>query len=62
MALPYEDESCDVVVCHFGAMFFPSKADAFAQAARVLRPGGRLELAVWDTIANNDSVPRWRRR
>jgi SAM-dependent methyltransferase len=53
-ALPYDDESFDVVVCQFGAMFFPSKADAFAEAARVLRPGGRLELAVWDRIEMNE--------
>jgi ubiquinone/menaquinone biosynthesis C-methylase UbiE len=53
-ALPYDDESFDVVVCQFGAMFFPSKPAAFAEAARVLRPGGRLELAVWDRIEANE--------
>jgi SAM-dependent methyltransferase len=53
-ALPYDDGSFDVVVCQFGAMFFPAKADAFAEAARVLRPGGRLELAVWDRIEANE--------
>jgi SAM-dependent methyltransferase len=54
LALPYDDATFDVVVCQFGAMFFPAKADAFRQAARVLRPGGRLELAVWDRIDDND--------
>jgi SAM-dependent methyltransferase len=53
-SLPYDDASFDVVVCQFGAMFFPSKATAFGEAARVLRPGGRLELAVWDRIDLND--------
>jgi SAM-dependent methyltransferase len=53
-ALPYDDESFDVVVCQFGAMFFPAKVDAFAEAARVLRPGGRIELAVWDRIEMNE--------
>ncbi len=53
-SLPYDDESFDVVVCQFGAMFFPSKPAAFAEAARVLRPGGRLELAVWDRIEANE--------
>jgi SAM-dependent methyltransferase len=52
--LPYDDASFDVVVCQFGAMFFASKADAFTEAARVLRPGGRLELAVWDRIEQQD--------
>jgi SAM-dependent methyltransferase len=54
LALTYDDESFDVVVCQFGAMFFPSKVDAFAEAARVLRPGGRLELSVWDRIEQQD--------
>ncbi len=53
-ALPYDDESFDVVVCQFGAMFFPSKSAAFAEAARVLRPGGRLRVATWDRTAAND--------
>jgi SAM-dependent methyltransferase len=54
LSLPYDPESFDVVVCQFGAMFFSSKVDAFAEAARVLRPGGRLELATWDAIEHND--------
>jgi SAM-dependent methyltransferase len=53
-ALPYDDETFDVVVCQFGAMFFPDKVAAFAQAARVLRPGGRLELSSWDCIERNE--------
>src|SRR5215472_15945481 len=39
MQLPFPDGSCDVVVCQFGAMFFPDKAKAFAEARRVLRKG-----------------------
>jgi SAM-dependent methyltransferase len=54
LALSYEDESFDVVVCQFGAIFLPAKVDAFAEMARVLRAGGRLELAVWDAIERND--------
>jgi len=54
LTLPYDDATFDVVVCQFGAMFFPAKVDAFAEAARVLRPGGRFEVAVWDRIALND--------
>ncbi len=48
--LPFPDESFDVVVCQFGAMFFPDKPAAFAEAARVLRPGGTLMFSVWDVV------------
>ena len=39
-ALPFPDETFDAVICQFGVMFFPDKAKAFAEAHRVLRPGG----------------------
>jgi len=54
MALPFEDASFDAVVCQFGAMFFPDRAHAFAEARRVLRPGGTLLFNVWDRIETND--------
>jgi SAM-dependent methyltransferase len=53
MSLPFPDQSFDVVVCQFGAMFFPDKAAAFAEARRVLRPGGTFLFNVWDRIENN---------
>ena len=53
MALPFADGSFDVVACQFGAMFFPDKPRAFAQARRVLVPGGTLLFNVWDRIAEN---------
>jgi SAM-dependent methyltransferase len=54
MALPYESESFDVVVCQFGVMFFNPKPDAIAEARRVLRPGGRLLFSVWDGLEHNE--------
>jgi SAM-dependent methyltransferase len=54
MALPFEDGAFDAVVCQFGAMFFPNKARAFAEARRVLAPGGRFLFNVWDRIETND--------
>jgi SAM-dependent methyltransferase len=52
--LPFEDGHFDVVVCQFGAMFFPDKVRAFAEARRVLRDGGVLLLSVWDRIEHNE--------
>jgi SAM-dependent methyltransferase len=54
MDLPFADASFDAVVCQFGAMFFPDAAQAFAQARRVLRPGGAFVFNVWDAIGHNE--------
>ncbi len=52
--LPFDDASFDIVVCQFGVMFFPDKAGAFAEARRVLRPGGVLLFNVWDRLEQNE--------
>jgi SAM-dependent methyltransferase len=54
MQLPFEDGTFDAVVCQFGVMFFPEKARAFAQARRMLRPGGVFIFNVWDRIEENE--------
>jgi SAM-dependent methyltransferase len=54
MNLPFPDESFDVVVCQFGAMFFPDKPKAFSEAKRVLRDGGTFIFSVWDKIEENE--------
>ena len=54
MNLPFGDRTFDAVVCQFGAMFFPDKAVAFAEARRVLRPGGTFLFNVWDRIEDNE--------
>ncbi|RNL62541.1 methyltransferase domain-containing protein [Nocardioides marmoriginsengisoli] len=52
--LPFEDGSFDVVVCQFGAMFFPNRSAGYREAGRVLAPGGTFVLNVWDRIENNE--------
>jgi SAM-dependent methyltransferase len=42
-----EDGSVDGVICRFGFMLMADPAAALVEARRVLRPGGRLVLAVW---------------
>jgi ubiquinone/menaquinone biosynthesis C-methylase UbiE len=54
MKLPFEDQSFDAVLCQFGVMFFPDKAAAFAEARRVLRPGGCWMFSAWDRIEDNE--------
>jgi ubiquinone/menaquinone biosynthesis C-methylase UbiE len=52
--LPFPDGMFDAVVCQFGVMFFPGKPQAFAEACRVLKPGGRFLFNVWDRIEENE--------
>lgn len=54
MTLPFADNEFDAVVCQFGVMFFPDKAKAFAEARRVLEPGGVFVFNVWDRISENE--------
>lgn len=54
MQLPFPDGTFDAVVCQFGVMFFPDKAKAFAEARRVLKPGGTCLFNVWDRIEDNE--------
>jgi ubiquinone/menaquinone biosynthesis C-methylase UbiE len=48
--LPFADASFDLVVCQFGAMFFPDRVRAHSEAHRVLSDGGHYLLAIWDAI------------
>jgi SAM-dependent methyltransferase len=49
-SLPFPDGAFDAVVSQFGLMFFEDRPSAIAEMWRVLRPGGRLAVAVWDTL------------
>lgn len=49
-ALPFPDESFDTVVSQFGLMFFDDRRAAITEMLRVLRPGGRLAVAVWASL------------
>jgi SAM-dependent methyltransferase len=52
-ALPFSDSVFEALVCQFGVMFFPDKAVAYGEAARVLKPGGRFLFSVWGSLAHN---------
>jgi ubiquinone/menaquinone biosynthesis C-methylase UbiE len=54
LALPFDDQSFDVVACQFGAMFFPDRVQGYKEARRVLKPGGQFLFNVWDQISEND--------
>jgi ubiquinone/menaquinone biosynthesis C-methylase UbiE len=50
--LPFEDQTFDAVVSQFGLMFFDQQWVALTEMWRVLRSGGRLAVAVWDSAEN----------
>ena len=45
--LPFEDESFDVVMSIFGAMFAPDQPQTASELLRVCKPGGRIGMANW---------------
>jgi len=51
-ALPFEANSFDAVVSQFGLMFFEDRRAALAEMKRVVRPGGHVVVAVWDSLQN----------
>lgn len=56
-SLPYESESFDAVASQFGLMFFQDPALALREMMRVLVPGGRIAVAVWDSLENSAAYP-----
>ncbi len=53
-AIPYPSDSFDAVVSQFGLMFFSDQRAAVNEMMRVLRAGGRLSVAVWNSL---DAAP-----
>ena len=51
--LPFPGDKFDAVVSRFGVMFFPSPVDCVREWLRVLKPGGRIAMAVWHFAERN---------
>lgn len=51
--IPFPDQFFDAVLSQFGLMFFQQRREAIREMLRVLRPSGRLVVAVWDVIESN---------
>ena len=47
------DAQFDAALCRFGYMLMPDPLQALRESARVLRPDGRLVLAVWGEAKDN---------
>jgi len=55
-SLPFPDQSFEAVVSQFGLMFFTDRRQSLREMLRVLAPGGRLAVAVWDSL---DNIPAY---
>lgn len=55
-SLPYPDETFDSVVNQFGLMFFTHRRAALQEMVRVLVPGGRLAVAVFDSLVTAEGT------
>jgi ubiquinone/menaquinone biosynthesis C-methylase UbiE len=51
--LPFPDNSFDSISCRLGFMFFPDMLKAAKEMVRVLKPGGRIVTAVWNSPEKN---------
>lgn len=51
--IPFDDASFDCVVSQFGMMFFKDREAAAGEMHRVLKPGGRLAIAVFNSVEHN---------
>lgn len=55
-SLPYDDAMFDAVVSQFGLMFFADRVAGLREMRRVLAPGGRIAVAVWDSL---ETIPAY---
>lgn len=56
-SLPYQDNSFDAVISQFGLMFFQDRPAALREMLRVLVPGSRIAVAVWESLDNSEAYP-----
>lgn len=57
MALPFAPASFDAVTMGFGILHVPDAPTAVAEAARVLRPGGRFVYSCWHGPERESALP-----
>lgn len=48
--LDLPDEAFDLVLCQQGLQFFPDRAASVREMRRVLTPGGRVGISVWQSL------------
>ena len=54
--MPFEDNYFDHLLSRFGIMFFPDMQSGLREMIRVVKPGGKLAIAVWADPALNPFI------
>jgi ubiquinone/menaquinone biosynthesis C-methylase UbiE len=57
---PFDAGAYNTAISRFGAMFFADAVAAFANIGRALKPGGRLGLMGWASLADNEWLQAYR--
>ena len=52
-SLELDDETVDSIISQFGMMFFQDRQKSSKEMFRVLKPGGSLAIAVWNSVEQN---------
>jgi SAM-dependent methyltransferase len=55
-ALPFEDNSFDAVTAFNSLQYAGNFEQALSEASRVLKPGGKLVIGIWDTPEKSDAT------
>jgi len=58
-ALPFPDETFDVVLCQSALMFFPDATAALREMARVCTPGGTVGVQVYSSLDAQPAYGPW---
>lgn len=55
LAMSFQDNSFDAVTIGFGVPHYPDPKSGLAEAARVLKPGGRIAFSIWQGKGSDGS-------
>jgi SAM-dependent methyltransferase len=54
LAIPFEDNTFDLIVCQFGIMLVPNHLKALSEIFRVLKNNGKVIFSTWADLADNE--------